>query len=657
MQNLFEDLRQLLAQDERLTTEEGKLLKNMIIELGLKLDADLLRLLLSHDRIRRHFFAEVDGVLVFDKEKFLQFVSNKQFLPDSYTAFKNKIGLSDDGGRSYLSRREVALVWPYKDCVLEGGQTKEDAKRDEVFWNTTLAPDDVDRLLDPKVLTNFRRVDAEGEHPVTALQPTDNLIIKGNNLLALHSLTRRFGGQVKLIYIDPPYNTGNDSFGYNDSFNHSTWLTFIRNRLEIAREMLSKDGTIAISIDQNELAYLLVVLDEVFGEENRKNIVTVKRGSVTGAKVINPGVVNISEFVVIYSRDLSYWNPNRVYVPRERDTRYNGFIENFEDGREQWEFTTVLEALSVRVGIDKFKLREHLGRDYGEKLDSFVYQNSERVMQFASLDENSISQEAVRVKRQSEAEPDRVFYLDRGDKRPYYVYNGKLILFAIDRMIEIDGRKTFAQPITDIWDDVLPNDLHNEGGVQLRKGKKPEKLIARIIELCSNEGDLVLDFFVGSGTTAAVALKLDRQFIGVEQLDYIEELSVARLKNTIKGEKSGISKTVNWQGGGDFVYCELMEWNERHVQRIQAAASAGELGDLWQKMQEQAFLSYKVDVAAVNEHAEDFADLTLEEQKRFLLETLDHNALYVSLSEIDDADYAVSEEDKHLNAQFYGQEE
>ena len=266
MQNLFEDLKHLLAQDERLTTEDGKLLKNLIVELGLKLDADLLHLLLSHDRIKQHFFAEVDGMLVFDKDRFLQFVSNKQFLPDSYTAFKNKIGLSDDGGETYLSRqRDVALVWPYKDCVLEGGQTKEDAKRDEIFWNTTLAPDDVDRLLDPKVFTNFRRVDAEGEHPVTELQPTDNLIIKGNNLLALHSLTRRFGGKVKLIYIDPPYNTGNDSFGYNDSFTHSTWLTFMRNRLEIARDLLHKNGSIWINIDDDGAHYLKDTVGELSG--------------------------------------------------------------------------------------------------------------------------------------------------------------------------------------------------------------------------------------------------------------------------------------------------------------------------------------------------------------------------------------------------------
>ena len=174
--------------------------------------------------------------------------------------------------------------------------------------------------------------------------------------------------------------------------------------------------------------------------------------------------------------------------------------------------------------------------------------------------------------------------------------------------------------------------------------------------MCSNEGDLVLDFFVGSGTTAAVAIKMNRQFVGIEQLDYIEELSVSRLKNTLAGEKSGISKDVGWQGGGDFVYCELLQWNERYVRRIQAAASAGELWVVWQEMQARAFLSYRVDVAAINAHAEDFAALTLAEQKRFLLETLDHNALYVNLSEIDDADYAVSDEDKRLNAQFHGQE-
>jgi len=266
MQNLLEDLAKLLEQDDRLTIE-GQLLKNKIVELALALDSGLIKLLLSSEGIRRHFFQEVDGILIFDKIKFQQFVSNKAFLPDSYTAFKNKIGLTAEG--SYLTdSKEVVLAWAYKDCVLEGGQTKEDAKRDEVFWNETLAPDQIDRLLAPKVLTNFKKYDKDGEHKVTRITRDNNLIIKGNNLLALHTLKQAYAGEVKLIYIDPPYNTGNDDFRYNDSFNRSTWLTFSRNRLSIAKLLLSDDGAIFVSIDHNELAYMMVLLDEIFGKEN-----------------------------------------------------------------------------------------------------------------------------------------------------------------------------------------------------------------------------------------------------------------------------------------------------------------------------------------------------------------------------------------------------
>lgn len=238
MQNLLNELTELLANDDQLVVE-GKLLKNKLIELALKMDTGLIKLLLKSDNIKKHFFTDVDGVLVFDKIKFQRFVSNKQFLPDSYTAFKNKIGLVNENGDYLSESREIVLAWPYKDCVLEGGQTKEDQKRDEIFWNETLAPDEIDRLLAPKVFTGFMRYDKDGEHVLDGREKIDfaneNLIIKGNNLLALHSLYKKFAGKVKLIYIDPPYNTGSDSFKYNDNFNHSTWLTFMRNRLEIAK--------------------------------------------------------------------------------------------------------------------------------------------------------------------------------------------------------------------------------------------------------------------------------------------------------------------------------------------------------------------------------------------------------------------------------------
>lgn len=233
MQNLLTDLQAVLEQDSRFMAD-GKILKNAVVEAALKPDAGLVKLLLKNKPIRAHFFLDVDGTLVFDKVKFQDFVSNKQFLPDSYTAFKNKIGLFDRNRKPLADSKDVVLAWAYKDCVLEGGMTKEEAGRDEIFYNTTLAPDEITRLFDPKVLTKFEywdqaAVKAGKAKPVKDIGQSENLLIKGNNLLALHSLKKRYAGKVKLIYIDPPYNTGGDEFRYNDTFNHSSWLTFMKN--------------------------------------------------------------------------------------------------------------------------------------------------------------------------------------------------------------------------------------------------------------------------------------------------------------------------------------------------------------------------------------------------------------------------------------------
>ena len=254
---LFEHVKEVLSKNESFC-KDGKLFKNNVVEAALKLDAELLTILLKDDTTKKHFFTTVpdrtkggEGVQVFDKVKFQQFVSNKQFLPDSYTAFKNKIGLTANG--EYLTEaNEVVLDFPYKDCVLEGGQTKEDQKRKEIFWNETLASDEIDRLFEPKVLNNWKKYDKKGEHVPTTVSNKDNLMIKGNNLLALHSLKTVYKGEVKLIYIDPPYNTGGDGFGYNDRFNHASWLVFVKNRLEVAKELLTHDGSIWINIDDDE---------------------------------------------------------------------------------------------------------------------------------------------------------------------------------------------------------------------------------------------------------------------------------------------------------------------------------------------------------------------------------------------------------------------
>jgi adenine-specific DNA-methyltransferase len=220
-----------------------------------------------------------------------------------------------------------------------------------------------------------------------------------------------------------------------------------------------------------------------------------------------------------------------------------------------------------------------------------------------------------------------------------------------DRIFEIDGSKSFSDPVTDIWDDVLPNDLHNEGGVEMRKGKKPEKLIQRIIDIGSSEGDLVLDFHLGSGTTAAVAHKMKRRYIGIEQLDYEENGSVTRLNNLISGDQSGITKSVNWQGGGSFVYAELKRHNLEYIDEIETSKDSNALRKLYERMKEEAF--FRIEIDHEKWENEEFEKLALEEQKQLLCECLDKNHLYVNLSEMADADYKMSKDDLELNKKFY----
>lgn len=657
---IFEILINTLKTENNYVSDEGEIKKWVVSEDARSYSPSLIELLLDSEKLKATFFVEVKDTKIFLLDKFLTFIEQKNHLNDSYTQFSQKIGLQIDG-RFFKQREKLELVFPYKDCILEGGQAKEDQKRVEIFFNQTLAQDEITQLLEPKVLTNAFRYDIEGEKELDCFKKNDNIIIKGNNLLVLSSLKRKLYGRVKLVFIDPPYNTGNDGFGYNDKFNHSTWLTFMRNRLEIARDILAKEGTFCMTIDHNEIGYAIVLLDEVFGKENLKNIITVKRGSVTGAKVINPGVVNLTDYVLIYSKNTSFWKPNRVLRSKDRDNRYNQYIVNYEDGYDNWKFQPLTDAFAYEMQIPKSKIKKALGSRYDDLLTEYVISNAERVVQFASLDDKNISQAARDIKQLSIENPDKIYKMEREEKNPYYVLNGKLILFASDRIIEMDGEKTFSEPISDIWDDVLPNDLHNEGGVVFKKGKKPEKLLYRIMQLTTNEGDLVLDYHLGSGTTAAVALKCNRRFIGVEQMDYGENDSIQRLKNTvgrkigdsIEYDTRGISSETEWQGGGNFIYMELKRYNKGFIDKIELANNTEELLLVWEKMKEKAFFRFNVDMQKLDENIEEFKALSIEEQKECLCNLLDMNQLYVNRSDMDDDTIGVTEEERRITKDFY----
>ena len=652
--HLYHELEQLLRMNSRYCMDDGTLLKNRIVEDALSLNPLLVKLLLGNDKIKAVFFQDVEGVVVFDKVKFQRFVSDTQFLGGSYTMFKNKIGLTDENGRFISESREVVLSWPYKDCVLEGGQTKEEAKRNEVFWNETLAPDEVNRLTEPKVFSHFKRYDKDGEHEVEHLTNADNFIIKGNNLLALHSLKKKYAGKVKLIYIDPPYNTGSDEFGYNDNFNHSSWLTFMKNRLEVAKTLLSDKGCIFVHIDHHELYYIGVLLDSIFGVENKVQVISAKTATPAGFKTVNPGPIDVTEYILFYTKHKNSFTFKKAYVPVDYNKNYN-LVLNRNDDVTKWKFTLIKDAMLQSLG---FASETEAKSKYGEMwktlksqlIAQYAFDHAEDVV---SIRDPHKPTDTVKALMKKSKELGHVIEQVREDGTSSYFYNGGALAFYSNKMQIIDGEKCITELLTDFWNHISWAGIANEGGVKLKNGKKTEKLIKQIIEITTSEKDLVVDFHLGCGTTAAVAHKMNRQYIGIEQLDYGKNDSKIRLKNVIDGDKTGISKAVGWQGGGSFVYCELAKANDRFADEIEQAETSEQLKDIWGRMKATDYLNYKVDIKEVDANAESFDGLSLEDQKRFLIECLDKNLLYVALSDIDSNEYGVTEEDRRLTRELY----
>lgn len=635
---LIEELKELLKEDARFVDLEGKLLKNRIVELALKLDENLIRLLLKNERIKQHFFKDIDGVLIFDKEKFMKFIDNKEFLPNSYTAFKNKIGLANEEGKYLAKSKEVVLVWPYKDCVLEGGQESPDEKRKEIFHNVILAPDEIDRLLEPKVFTEFKRIDKDGEHPLEGFRRnpevnrkrglpedtiTDNLIVKGNNLLVLHSLLKEFRGKIKMIYIDPPYNTGKeaDEFKYNDSFTHSTWLTFMKNRLEVARDLLKDDGAIFISIDDNEQAYLKVLCDEIFG---RGNFIASMPWKGRGGRQDSLFVANIHEYILFYAKnsnkfvagEMEKTNEKFPYFDAEKRLYYKRQLaRKWGSHSKREDRPNLYYPIKAPDGSDVFpKLpdgSDGCWRWSKEKMEKEIKAGN---IEFVKKDDEWIVYQKI-YKIEGEA---------RTKKFTTWLDGVGTTADGTKELEALFERKVFSYP-------------------------KPTSLIKRLIQIANvKNGDIVLDFFAGSGTTAHAVLELNeedeegRQFILCEQLAYVDTVTTLRVK-----------KVMEQIGGGDFVYMELLKLDEAFVEKIRDAKTTDELLSIWEDMKHNGFLSYRVDPRLFDENIEEFRALSLDEQRKLLLEMLEYNDLYVNYSEIEDGIYNVSEEDKKLNKLFY----
>ena len=653
---LYETLIAQLKKENDFVSDNGEVKKWVVADKARNYDSKLLALLLENGDLQKTFFKDINGTTIFLLDKFLLFIEQKNYLNDSYTAYRNKIGLTING--KFLNQRnEVELVWPYKDCILEGGQTKEDQKRPEIFFNQTLAQDEITQLLDPKVFTGYKRYgtfaddnlfhrDAElnAKRGLPANTITDNLIIKGNNLLALHSLKKEFAGKVKLIYIDPPYNTGNDSFGYNDSFNHSTWLTFMKNRLEVAKTLLKDDGAIFVQCDDNEQAYLKILMDEVFKEENFVNEITVKTSESSGVKMshIDKKLPKIKEYILVYKKQNIKINPIKISKAQEKGKLeeylkyYRKIIENIEDSVENWRIIPIVDYLkNNEMSYDEESIRKF----QIENAERMVYRTNNK-----SFDKLNISTKLARVTSKQGNE--------------YIWWEGKQMLFLSDYIDEY---------LCDLWTDISTINLNKEGNVDMPNGKKPETIIERVLNLLTDSNDIILDFFGGSGTTVAVAHKMNRQYITCEQIDNQMDLITSRVQNVVNGDQSGISKSVGWNpqnptledsangryNRNNFIYLELKKFNQTFIERIEAAKDTETLLQIWEQMKEKSFLAYNVDIKAQEKNMEEFKQLDFAQQKEVLCELLDKNQLYVNVSDMNDNRFETTDEDRAVTEAFY----
>lgn len=391
----------------------------------------------------------------------------------------------------------------------------------------------------------------------------DNMLIHGDNLLALKSLEPNFIGKIKLIYIDPPFRTGQAFENYDDGLEHSIWLSVMKDRLEVLRKLLSSEGVIFIHIDNHEIGHLKALMDEIFFERNFVQLISVERSSAAGFKTINPGPLTVTDYILMYAKNkdnvISEWK--NQYIATNYDENYDLYILNPTEPPEKWKFKKIHDIIYEKWKFKNWKdAKKAWGADWkvvrSSLAGAIALENAERVVSIR--DPHKPSDEIKTYLQKSKQNPDKVFVMTRKKYEPIYFLNGGSLSFYNKKIKEIDGVLTPTKILTDLWTDLNFAGIAKEGNVVFKNSKKPEMLLKRIIEMSSKPGDWVLDSFLGSGTTAAVAHKLGRKWIGIELGDHAKTHCLPRLQDVISGkDQTGISKKVQWKGGGNFSYYEL----------------------------------------------------------------------------------------------------
>ncbi|MFP6284726.1 DNA methyltransferase [Helicobacter pylori] len=629
-------------------------------------DEKLLTFMLEHenaDDYKNAFFKIIANALVFNEkalseclEKYLEIKELDRF----FTRFKNKIGLFSQGGL-IKSSELVVLNFPFKDNVLLGNAKDNSTKPNELFYHEILHKKEIDTLLNKKALCHFE-MHGQGDLESALKDRNTNYLIKGNNLIALHSLKKKFAKQVKCIYIDPPYNTGNDSFNYNDNFNHSSWLVFMKNRLEAAREFLSDDGVIFVQCDDNEQAYLKVLMDEIFLRENFVGCIIRQTRSGGGFGTSDIGITH--DYVLVYAKNRQNFTLNKI----DKDTKELTKYFNFKDEKGSFHKRELKQSetqagsredrplmfypILAKKDKVKFITKDEFARIYNKETrifnDDFLNTLKQKYNDFdfilpikndknfgrwtcgfdsflMMLENNEIMVENSKIYKKE--------YLqnERSSKVVPFLFNETNLFNGVGTQ---EIKALFANSNTDLFST-----------------PKPEALISRILEISTQENDLVLDFFAGSGTTCAVAHKMKRRYIGIEQMDYIETITKERLKKVIEGEQGGISKKCGFKGGGSFVYAELKEVNLEIKRQITNANSASECLKIFNDLSERFLKRADGKMDAI--HSEEFQKLDLNEQKRKCCDLLDSNEDYLNLGDIDEDAWGIDGITKKYNEIFY----
>jgi adenine-specific DNA-methyltransferase len=629
VQNLFDDLQGILKADDRFFSNEGNLLRNVVYSAAMQGDTGLLKLLLANEATKKRFFTDVDGVLVFNQAEFTNFINNRDFLPDSYTRFKKKIGLAKPNGDLFSASGDVTLVFPYKDCVLEGGQTKEDQKRGEIFYNETLAPEEIDRLLYPKVLVNAKRYTKDGEAVAKEVTDKDNLIIKGNNLLAVSSLREKYRGKIKCIYIDPPYNpeSAANTFCYNNTFNRSTWLVFMKTRLQIAKELLKRDGVLIVAIDKNEQPRLQILIEEIYPDYDVDCITIIHnpRGTI--------------------GTNFSYTHEFAIFVTPK--------------GKK-----TIAERKLTQEEVDWSPLRNWGGESLRTDAKNCFYPilvKNEKIIGFGDVSDNDFHPVSQTVEEKGTYS---VYPIDSNGIERKWRYARQTVDSIIDVLrvkktktgydIEL-GKKNGMQKT--VWTDSRYDASVN--GTQLLKTLVPDakfaypKSLYTVVDcinaVVSDDKDaLILDFFAGSGTTGHAVMEINqdggnRHFILVEQMNYMKDETLKRNIAVMKQLKSLSS----------IVFCELAKCNQKYIDAAQSAKTDADLVTLLKQVVDTAFISANVFNESILKSMQDFEALPIMDKRNFINELLDKNMLYVNLCDMNDEDYGITDADKAFTRSFY----